>query len=213
MTPRFALMLMVAWLTATTIPLPAQTIIDATGPVHSRLRNPTSGRAGSTGRRLPIQIALDFPPSPPNSEGILNVSFLLTNGGNKNLTIPISLNPGDLEPKDPKQSYSVEHLHLYVTSNQDAKSVLPGGADLYGSLSQPHTLLTLLPGKSARILIKVRPPREVAGRKGRVLFIGHAALETETLKIVDDQTFADSEEIGSATSEPYDIKQQSFTPK
>lgn len=205
MTLRYVLTLLLASLTTTLLTLPAQTVIDATGAVRARTRNPTSGRGGGAGRKLPLQIALELSPPSSEPEGRSKVTFVLTNIGQKDIVIPNSPHPGDFEPKDKSQSYGVQHLHLYLTSNTSEGSALPGGAHLYGNVDHPATLLTLAPAQSVQIIVSVRISREGTAA-GTTSLIGHAALTTETLKTADDQTSVDSEETGSATSPPYRMK-------
>lgn len=179
----------------------AQTVIDATVPIRKRLRNPTAGQAGSIGRKLPIQMALEFPSPKSNSNGTVNVVFLLTNIGQTSLTLPISPHPGDFEPHDKNQAYTVQHLHLYVTWNRVPDSVLPGGADLYGNETHPETLLTILPGKAVRVLAKFKVPKESAPEQGgAALIVAHAVLDLEALKTVGGQTLLNSDEIGFSSS-------------
>lgn len=185
----------------------AQTVIDATVPIHKRLRNPTAGQAGSIGRKLPIQIALEFPPEKSSSGGAEKVIYVLTNAGHTNMTIPISPHPGDFEPRDPNAAYTVQHLHLYLTSNAAQDSTLPGGADLYGSQTHPGTLLTLSPGKSVRVLARLYLPKQPEPEQGTGMsVVAHAVLGQESLKTVRGQTTINSDEIGASSSPAYKLE-------
>ncbi len=184
----------------------AQTVVDATVPIHKRLRNPTAGQSGSIGRKLPMQVVLEFPPERPNSDGDVKVAFVLTNAGEKDLTIPISPHPGDFEPADKNVPYTVQHLHLYLTSTKVQDSALNGGADLYGNETRPRTLLTLSPGKSVRVLAWVKATKELAPEPGAASVVAHAVLDLEALKTVRDQTILNSDEIGSSTSSSYTLQ-------
>ncbi len=181
-----------------------QTVIDATGPIRGRLRNPTAGHVGSIGRKLPIQIAVEYQRPQPQTKDAMNVCFILTNTGEKELAIPVSPHPGDLEPQDKNVTYTVKHLNLYMTSisNKRQELVLAGGAQLFGNEGLPKTMLTLGPGKLVRVLARVQVP---SGRLSdrTILFVAHAALDSETMRTVDGQTFEDSEEIGIASSTAY----------
>jgi hypothetical protein len=131
----------------------------------------------------------------------------LTNTGQSNLTLPISPHAGDFEPQDETQLYTVQHLHLYVTSNKLQDAALPGGADLYGNETHPNTLLTLLPGKSVRVLATFEAPKELTPvREREMLVIAHAVLDTETLQTVHGQTTLKSDEIGASSSPVYKME-------
>ncbi|MGH9564497.1 MAG: hypothetical protein ACRD4F_09275 [Candidatus Angelobacter sp.] len=189
------------------IALLAQTVVDATVPIHKRLRNPTAGQSGSIGRKLPIQVALEFPSEKSNSDGDVKLVFVLTNVGHQDLIIPISPHPGDFEPPDQNQPYTVQHLHLYLTSTKVQDSALPGGADLFGNESHPTTLLALAPGKSVRVLAWAKMPKELAPEPSTAASIfAHAVLDLEALKTVRGQTISNSDEIGSSSSPGYKLK-------
>lgn len=189
------------------VALLAQTVIDVTVPIHKRLRNPTAGQAGSIGRKLPLQIALEFPSERSNSDGDVKVAFVLTNASQKDLTIPISPHPGDFEPPDTNQPYTVQHLHLYLTSNKVQDSALHGGADLYGNQTHPRTLLTLPPGQSVRVLAWVKVPKDISTEQGAAAsVVAHAALDLEALKTAHGKTIMNSDEIGSCSSAEYKLE-------
>ncbi len=199
--------LMVALSALISMTLWAQTVIDATVPIHKRLRNPTAGQSGSIGRKLPIQVALEFPSERSNSDGDVKVTFVLTNAGRKDLTVPISPHPGDFEPPDQNQPYTMQHLHLYLTSNKVQDSALPGGADLYGNQTHPRTLLTLSPGESVRVLAWVKATKELAPEpRTAASVVAHAVLDLEALKTVHGQTLISSDEIGSSSSAEYKLE-------
>jgi hypothetical protein len=189
------------------IALMSQAVIDATVPIRNRLRIPTAGHAGSIGRKLPLQIAVDFQRSSSDAEGNMNATFILTNSSEKELIIPVWLHPGDLEPRDENISYAIKHLDLYITSSRDSGSVIRGGAQLYGSDVHPETLLTLLPGKSVRVLIRVDlPVGRPSQRENPTLLVGHAVLNEETVRTSKGQTFGETQEIGSAISPAYKVE-------
>jgi hypothetical protein len=182
----------------------SQTVIDATAPIRDRMRNPTAGHTGSIGRKMPIQVAVNFPQPQADAEGRMEIAFTLTNNGEKAFTIPASPHPGDLEPMDKSIPYALQHLHLYLTSNRYNEATLGGGANLYGNAEHPETLLTLSPGASVRVLARVKvPPSLASNGKEPVLLIGHAVLNDEKISTVNDKTFTEIEEIGAAKSTAY----------
>jgi hypothetical protein len=190
-----------------------QVTVDATGPIHQRLRNAGAGSGSGIFRKLQLQIAIEVPRASPNDNRPTEVDFILTNSGKDELTIPISPNPGDFEPADPKVSYTVKLLNLYITTDM-RQGILPGGADLYGNRAFPGTLVTLAPGKSVRVLTRVALPLVlVADQTSTAVFVAHAVLNDETIRTVDGQTLVDGQEIGSATSPPYTLKSLFKSPK
>jgi hypothetical protein len=185
----------------------AQTVVDATVPIHKRLRNPTAGQGGSMGRKLPIQVALEFPSERSNSDDDVKVAFVLTNAGHKDLTIPISPHPGNFEPADENLPYTVQHLHVYLTLAKVQDSAVHGGADLYGNQTHPRTLMTLSPGQSVRVLAWVKMPDKLAPEQGMpAAVVAHAVLDLEALKTVRGQTILNSDEVGSSSSAEYTLK-------
>jgi hypothetical protein len=180
-----------------------QTVIDARVPIRERMRNPTAGHTGSIGRKLPMQVGVDFPQWQMDAEGRTEIAFTLTNNGEKAFTIPASPHPGDLEPVDKAIPYALQHLHLYLTSNRDNEAALAGEAHLYGNAQHSETLLTLSPGDSVRVLARVKIPSGMSNVKDPLLLIGHAVLNDEKISTADDQTFLEIEEIGAAKSPAY----------
>jgi hypothetical protein len=172
-----------------------QVIVDATVPVHERLRNPTAGHSGSFGRELPVTVALEVP------AGGAELNFVLTNTGTTPLIVPVSVHPGDLEPANPAIPYTVQALHLFLSSGSKETAILPTGkADLYGSETTPQTLVKLLPNESLQVLTCLMPDEIRA--KGTT-FVAHAILESETVKTIRGDTTEDSQEIGSSQSPIY----------
>jgi hypothetical protein len=180
-----------------------QLTVDATGPIRERHREATSGRGGSVGRKLPLQVAIETTGAPPDENGKTVVDFILTNTGKNDLTLPISPHPRDLQPSDPKARYTVRCLGLRMSSGKAPWTIFPGGADLYGRDSIPGTLITLAPGESIRVLTRVALPRNSAPNSGAGVFVAGAILNGETIKIVNGQTVSDMQEIGSAGSSEY----------
>ncbi len=177
--------------------------MDATGVPRARLRNPTVGHAGSIGRHLPLRVAAEFVRFLPAGNGVAEVAFTLTNSGENPLVIPVSPNPRDLEPSDPKASYRLKNINLYITSDRRQESVLAGGARLYGSEAFPSTLVMLASQKSLRILARVTLPPVLADHSSEAVFVAHAVLNDQTMGMVGGQISEDTKEIGSAVSPEY----------
>jgi hypothetical protein len=183
-----------------------QLTVDATGPIRESQREEASGRGGSSGggigRKLSIQVAVETTGAPADENGKTVVEFTLTNSGKTDLNVPISPHPGDFEPADPKASYKVEMLSLFITSNKKATDILSGSAHLYGSDAVPGTLLSLATGESIRVLLRVAFAKSSTS-VGEVVFVGHATLNNEAIKMVNGQTVLEFQEIGSAASPEY----------
>ena len=182
-----------------------QLIVDVTGPVRERQRNPTFGSGGSSGRRLPLHVTFEVQDS-QDPQGRAYVDFTLTNTSGNNLALPISPHPGDFEPKDAKATYTVQHLTLYLTSETGPKAqkrsiILPGGAHLYGQSEFPETLTILKPGESVKFLTCVAVPHHsVASDLKPIALVAYAWLYQETIRPMGDQLKSEEEEIGSASS-------------
>jgi hypothetical protein len=181
----------------------SQMTVDATGPVRERQRNAMAGHGGSIGRNLPLRVTIEIQGPSPNSAGKSVVEFTITNLGKTDLTIPISPNPGDLEPSDPKASYTGMFLGLRVTSGRAPGTILSGGADLYGSHSFPGTLITLTPSESIQVLALVTFPPVSPPESNADVFVADATLNSETIKMVNGQPLLDMQNIGSARSQKY----------
>jgi hypothetical protein len=179
-----------------------QLTVDATGPVRRRTREPTIGRGGSFARKLPLLVTITALGGWDNDDKI-KVEFTLTNAGKDVLTLPMSPNPGDLEPPKQTASYSVKRLSLFVTSDKRRVKILPGQTHLYGSVAFPGTLLELASGKSVRVLALVAIPRPSVTESAPPTLVAHAALDDETIRTIDRQILSDAQEIGSASSLEY----------
>jgi len=182
-----------------------QLTVDATGPVRHRVREATMGRGGGVGRKSPLHVAISLV-GDGHENGKVEVEFTLTNTGKDGLTIPISPNPGDLEPADPKATYTVKRLGLYVTSDKRREEILPGRVHLYGSSAFPGTLVTLSPNESVHVLVLVGLPRPLGTESSTATLVAHAALYDETIETVGGQTLSDMHEIGSASSQEYTLQ-------
>jgi hypothetical protein len=180
----------------------SQLTVDATGPIRERQRDAFAGSGSSIGRKLPLQVAIAARGSTADASARVIVEFTVTNLGKENIAIPVSPNPGDLEPVDPKASYTLNVLHLYVTSDKRRMSRLAGGADLYGSPVFTETLVQLAPGDSIRVLARLALP---SGATTATL-VAHAALREEALRMVGGQPFLDTKDLGSASSPEYSLQ-------
>jgi hypothetical protein len=185
-----------------------QLTVDATGPIRERRRKAGMGRGGSIGRKLPLQVAIKTTGAPPDENGKTLVEFILTNAGKNDLALPISPHPGDLEPSDPKATYTGRLLALFVTSDKRQTNILSGDTHLYGSDAVPGTLITLTPGEFIQVLVRVALPRisasePSASEPSALVFVGHAMLDNETIKTFNGQAISDTQEIGSASSPKY----------
>jgi len=183
-----------------------QLTVDATGPVRERPRVATAGHVGSIGYKLPLQIAIEVQ-GVADRGGKTEVDFVLTNSGKTDLLIPVSPNFGDLEAKERKQGYAVNHLILYLTFDQKRESILPGVANLYGTRVFSGTLVALASGESIRILTRMVLNSDSAPERAtNRVYVAHTVLNVETTKTVAGQTFEDVQEVGSAVSGEYTFR-------
>jgi hypothetical protein len=187
----------------------AQLTIDASTPIRERHRQPSSGSGGSIGYKLPIQVTVKATGAAPDENGRTLVEFTLTNTGKKELSIPISPHPADLEPEESKASYSVKMLNVYLTLDTAGRAdrqqvTLPGGAYLHGSSDFPGTVVSLAIGGSISVLARVALPR-TEDENGKVI-VARVSLNDETIKTVRGQTSSDVKEIGSGESRDYPIR-------
>lgn len=193
-----------AFLLLATVFASAQLTIDASGPIRERRRLPTGGSGGGTGRKLPINVAMEVRKDKQNTEGEALATFVITNSGKDKLTVPISPNPGDMEPEGREASYTLSRLTLYVTSDRAQSRLLSPLTNLYGSQTFSGTLTTLAPGESLRVLGRVKLPVESSkAETSAPVFVAHIILSTETVKTISGRTVSDSQEIGSASSSEY----------
>jgi hypothetical protein len=181
----------------------SQVTIDATGPIRERQRHPRRGSFGSTGYKLPLRITVALRDGSREKNDGQVVEFILTNLGKEDQIIPVSPNPGALEPTDPKVAYSVKHLGLYLTSDKKQELMVLGGAQLYGSRAFTETMVKLAPGESIHVLAKVKLDSHSSDVGSSAVFVAHAVLNDETVRQTDGETVMDSLEIGSAASSEY----------
>jgi hypothetical protein len=180
-----------------------QLVVDATVPIRGRLRNPTSGRAGGIGHKLPLRVTMSVKDRLGDGEST-EVDFTLTNTGKVAIALPISPHPRDLEPVDPSISYTVRVLSLVVTSGTGQNATINGTTHLYSSQTSTETSVTLAPGESLRVLTRATfPHTAVSGQEGQQIVVGHLTLSDQTIKSDNSETSEDSEEVGSADSAEY----------
>lgn len=178
----------------------AQLTVDARGPIHERSRRAESGSGDSIGRKLPLKVDVEINGADPHDTGATLICFVITNTGKDKLTVPISPNPGDLEPADPGAGYTLSRLSFYMTSDKDRRAVLSAETSLYGAQTFPETLLTMAPGESLRVPARVRL---FPDKSGAPVFTAHVSFNTDKIKITGGRTVLHSQEIGSATSAEY----------
>jgi hypothetical protein len=180
-----------------------QVVVDATIPLRVRLHKPTNGAVSDTGRKLALTIALRIE-EPAKESGTSYLDFVLTNSGLTRITLPISPHSKDFEPSDQTAGYGVEVLSLYVTSDKRQEAVLPGKTELFGNSSLPGTLVALEPGGS----IQVRTRMQLLDRSSNVnpttekTLVGHAILESQSIKTQNGTTSEKTEIVGYADSTP-----------
>jgi|SRR5271166_3826877 len=185
-----------------TIAASGQLAVDATGPIRQRHRDAGAGHGGGVGHKLPLHVAIESHGVPAGENSRTLVEFIITNSGKEDLPVPVSPHPGDFEPTDPKTGYTVRCMGLRITSGKAPGTILPGGADLYGSQKLPGTLLVLAPGESIHVFTRVALP-SFRALQLEAVFVADVILNDETIRSVDGRDFSDMREIGSASSEEY----------
>jgi len=190
-----------------------QLTVDATGPTRQRKREATHGQGGGVGRKLPLTVAIETRGSSPDEKGRSLVEFILTNSSKNGLTLPISPHPGDLEPPDPRASYTLLTLGLRVSLSKKPGVIFPGGAELYGSAELPQTLVSLAPGGSIRVLTRVALPEGPSAPPDSAEIVASASLDNETMSTINGQMLLDSQEIGFARSPEYTVESLSKSPE
>jgi hypothetical protein len=190
---------------ATLVPAVSQErmAVDAAGPIRERARIASIVRGGGVGRLLSLKVAIETNVISPDTNGKTLVEFILTNSGRSNLTLPISPHPGDLEPSDPKATYTVMTLGLRIGLSRKPGAVFPGGAELFGNADHPGTIVTLAPDESIRVLARVALPGEGSAEP----FDAGASVNNEIIKDVNGELVSDSQEIGFARSKQYTVRQ------
>jgi hypothetical protein len=184
-----------------------QITVDATGAVHERRREPAGGSGGGIGRRLPLTVTIEYLGKPSAEAGRYKVKFIIANSGDSNIEVPLSPNPGDLEPDNPQKPYTLLRMNVFLTSDTGTGSerhevMCAGGALLFGEMSVPTTTVKLSRGQSIHVLAFTEPPiRQTSSAATKV--VAHVVLTEETITPNGTKTVAQSREIGSATSEDY----------
>ena len=185
---------------------PAQLTVDATGPHKSADFGTTGGSGGGVGRKLPLHVGIKVVGAPFNaSDGKTVVEFTLTNFGRKDITIPVSPDPEDLETAD-----SFRELALFITSDKRFEVRLQTGTHpgecfikLYGSHTLSWTLATLAPGASVRVRAEVALPHISGIAATNTLFVAHAVMNENNIKNVDGKRVMVSREVGASMSREY----------
>jgi hypothetical protein len=95
------------------------------------------------GAQLPLKVELRMNPSSFHADEQVTFEIAITNVSDAPLSIPISPNPGDFEPKDKQRSYTLQHLALFMTADPKGVEVLKGGADLYGDPQRANSIAVL----------------------------------------------------------------------
>ncbi len=184
----------------------SQLTIDARGPIRERRRNADAAQGGGAiVRNASLQVAVRAHKNTTEGDAKTEVEFVLTNSGKSDLAVPISPNPGDLEPADPKTDYAVEWLGLTITPVNKPSGMLAGGALLCGRQGVPGTLITLAPGGSIRVLTLVALPSAAEVEAGNGLFSASALLSHETLKNANGNLFSNLQTISSAHSPEFTL--------
>ena len=123
-----------------------QLTVDATGPIHQRRREPASGSGGGIGRKLPLKVTIQFVGKPSGEAAGDKIEFIITNSGDKEIQVPLSPNPGELEPDNPQKPYTLLRMNVFLTSDTGTGSerhevLSTGGAHLFGETSVPATIV------------------------------------------------------------------------
>jgi hypothetical protein len=201
--PTRKIQVLASWLVSFSLFASCQIMVDATGPARTRTRNPTSGRSGSTGRKLPLRVAIERHAATLDEQGKTTVDFILTNTSNATLILPIWLHPVDLEPTDAPTSYAIDALRLFITVGKDGTRVLPGGTELYGNGQSSKTVAKLAPKESLRVKTRVAIPSTGSGEAMNEILVAHVVLDHQVVKTRNGETSEDDQELGYATSSEF----------
>ncbi|MGH9897257.1 MAG: hypothetical protein ACRD4L_00190, partial [Pyrinomonadaceae bacterium] len=104
-------------------------VIDATGEQKQFSRKVVSGSVSTTHNPLPVQLQVLAYDSKVKQGGSLLVDFVITNDGPQPISLPVSVDPGKVEPRWPAPR-SFKSLFLYAATHE---SLLKGEASLYGA--------------------------------------------------------------------------------
>jgi hypothetical protein len=181
----------------------AQLTIDARGPAQERTAQVSATRGSSTGRKAPLRVAIAVV-GDRDKDGRVEVDFTLTNTGKDPLQIPISLQPAGFEGGEPKAGYSSTRLSLWIFPRKRPAGILAGGTTLYGASGDTASMATLSAGESIRVLTRVALP-QTKETANEVLIAG-AGLGKEIVKEEGGHLVSDLEDIGSAYSEEYILR-------
>jgi hypothetical protein len=198
MTKSLAISLAVASLTAG---MWAQLTVDATVPIRARHRLSSGTRGGGVGLKVPLRVAIETNGSPPHDNGKMLVTFILTNTGTTSLEIPISPHPGDFEPSNAAEGYTVRTLYMAITTGKVPGTIIAATV-LYGSRKFPNTLVVLAPGRLIRVLTRIPILPPATDPKDSIV-TASVILGTDVVEVTDGRSFVEMEEIGSANSPEY----------
>lgn len=181
----------------------SDTTIDATGETATLSRKIVTGTSGGSGRSLPIELQTIVVNAGKHTGDPLFVDFMITNRSKQPLTLPISTNAQEIEPRDPNPSL-FQRLNFFLVTRDSQQSLLvKGGADLYGATHLPETLRTLKPSESLIVHTKFLLASWRGDLLGTHTFTGHVALFYETLRSKGTSLESLSDEAGSATAAPF----------
>lgn len=170
-----------AWLVATAERLAAQTETVIDGRNAAAAQFPHDQGAGwaagvNPDTTLEAHFTIDNPPL--KSGQPFNYELLITNTGEKTITLPRSLDWKIVETEDLEQDYVKASVTLELRSKGAFTYITPT-LDLYSAPGKPDTLLVLHPGDSLRILgtstLPMRSGPEWAGPK---TLIGHLCMRS-----------------------------------
>lgn len=201
MSRRLRIPVLMVVLAVCTFPSISQVVVDATAPHPTLRKPPSSGTAGSIGRSLPLELRVEIRPNAQNEAGKVEADFLLTNTRKTPILLPISTNPRDVEPPDPRGFYTMQVLTLRLSSSKGLGTKVRGGATLFGNEKSPKTMLALKPNQSLRI-------RSLVAASGltedsTAVLSGSADLEQVTIRITNGKALSESQDLGHAESSPF----------
>jgi hypothetical protein len=176
----------------------SQVTVDATRPPKGKERVVDGGGSrGGVGLRAPFSLAIHPEGKQPDTSGQLRIVCVLTNTGTTTLVLPISTDPGDLEPNSLSPSYRCICLSLSMAEVAHVANVL-SGATLCGDPAIPKSMALLSPGEELRVLTQFPLPSRAPEPK--TVFCALAIPTNRTFHIVAGKTVLDVEESGYAPS-------------
>jgi hypothetical protein len=180
--------------------LQAQPTVDARAPVRERAAQASTTRGSSIGRKMLLRVSITAVGS-RDDEGKVEIDFTLTNIGKEPLQLPVSPEPARSGGSESKLGYTATRLSLGILPRKRPAGILAGGAVLYGTSRDSASMVTLFEGDSIRVLTRVALPQN-AGTADEGL-VASANLGKETITEENGQLVSDLEDIGSAYSQEY----------